>query len=233
MKNNFMNKLNAFSVLYAEDEDGIRNNIEEILRHLFKEVSTAKNASDAYKKYIQNKPDLIITDIKMGNETGIDFVKKIRETDSKTRVIVTSAHTDLDYLLEATQLHLIKYIVKPITNDKLMEALESFIKSFDDNKIYNLNENWVFNSSKSVVSNGTEDFILTKKETIFLKLLITKNRVISYEELENSICDDDSILTSNAMRLFIKNLRKKLPDNFLKNMQGIGYYYNTKTSELN
>ena len=112
-----------------------------------------------------------------------------------------------------------------------MEALESFIKSFDDNKIYNLNENWVFNSSKSVVSNGIEDFILTKKEAIFLKLLITKNRVISYEELENAICDDDSILTSNAMRLFVKNLRKKLPDNFLKNMQGIGYYYNTKASE--
>ena len=231
MKNNFMNKLNAFSVLYVEDEDGIRNNIEEILKHLFKEVATAKNASDAFKKYIQNKPDLIITDIKMGNETGIDLVKKIRETDSKTRVIVTSAHTDLDYLLEATQLHLVKYIVKPITNDNLMEALESFIKSYDDNKIYNLNENWVFNSSKSVVSNGAEDFILTKKEAIFLKLLITKNRVISYEELENAICDDDSILTSNAMRLFIKNLRKKLPENFLKNMQGIGYYYNTKTSE--
>ncbi|MDD2291193.1 MAG: response regulator [Aliarcobacter sp.] len=231
MKNNFMNKLNAFSVLYAEDEDGIRNNIEEILKHLFKEVITAKNASDAYKKYIQNKPDLIITDIKMGNETGLDLIKKVRENDSKTRVIVTSAHTDLDYLLEATQLHLVKYIVKPITNDNLIEALESFVKSYDDNKIYNLNENWIFNSSKSIVSNGNEEFILTKKESIFLKLLITKNRVISYEELENAICDDDSIMTSNAMRLFIKNLRKKLPDNFLKNMQGIGYYYNTKTSE--
>lgn len=232
MKNNFMNKLNAFSVLYVEDEDGIRNNIEEILKHLFKEVSSAKNASDAYKKYIQNKPDLIITDIKMGNETGIDLIKRIRETDSKTRVIVTSAHTDLDYLLEATQLHLVKYIVKPITNDNLIEALEFFVKSYDDNKIYNLNENWVFNSSKSIVSTGNEEFILTKKEVIFLKLLISKNRVISYEELENAICDDDSIMTSNAMRLFIKNLRKKLPDNFLKNMQGIGYYYNTKTSEL-
>jgi len=230
MKSNFMNKLNAFRVLYVEDEDGIRNNIEEILKHLFKEVLTANNASDAYKKYIQNKPDLIITDIKMGNETGIDLVKKVRENDSKTRVIVTSAHTDLDYLLEATQLHLVKYIVKPITNDSLMDALESFVKSYDDNKIYNLNENWIFNSSKSIVSNGNEDFVLTKKESIFLKLLITKNRVISYEELENAICDDDSILTSNAMRLFIKNLRKKLPDNFLKNMQGIGYYYNTNTS---
>ena len=225
MQNNFINKLSAFSVLYVEDEEGIRNNIEEILKHLFKEVISAKNASEAYLKYIQNKPDLIITDIKMGNETGIDLLKKIRETDSKTRIIITSAHTDLSYLLVATELHLIKYIVKPITNDKLMEALESFVKSYDDNKIYNLNENWVFDSSKSIVSNPNEEFVLTKKEAAFLKLLITKNRIITYQELENSIWDDDSIITSNAMRLFIKNLRKKLPENFLKNMQGIGYYY--------
>lgn len=228
MQKNFINKLSAFCVLYVEDEDGIRNNIEEILKHLFREVLSAKDASEAYIKYIQNKPDLIITDIKMGNETGIDLLKRIRETDSKTRIIITSAHTDLNYLLEATELHLIKYIVKPITNDKLMEALEGFVKSYDENKIYNLDQNWVFDSSKSIISNGNEAFILTKKESTFLKLLITKNRIITYEELENAVWDDDSIMTSNAMRLFIKNLRKKLPENFLKNMQGIGYYYNMK-----
>ena len=48
MKNDFINKLNAFSVLYVEDEDGIRNNIEQILQHLFKETNSAKNASEAY-----------------------------------------------------------------------------------------------------------------------------------------------------------------------------------------
>ncbi len=230
MQKDLINKLTAFSVLYVEDEDGIRNNIEEILKHLFKEVSSTKNASEAYIKYIQNKPDLIITDIKLANETGIDLIKKIRESDSKTRIIITSAFTDLDYLLQATELHLIKYIVKPITNDKLMEALEAFVKSYDENKIYNLTKSWVFDSGKSIVSNGIEDFILTKKEVMFLKLLVVKNRIITYEELENQIWDDDSIMTSNAMRLFIKNLRKKLPENFLKNMQGVGYYYN-KSSE--
>lgn len=223
MQNDFINKLNAFCVLYVEDEDGIRTNIEEILKHLFKEVTTAKNASEAYIKYIQNKPDLIITDIKMGNESGIDFLKKVRESDSKTRLIITSAHTDLNYLLEATELHLIKYIIKPLTNEKLTDALESFVKSYDFNKIYNLNTNWIFDVSKSIVSNGDEIFPLTKKEAIFLKLLITKNRIITYEELENSIWDEDSIMTLNAMRLFIKNLRKKLPEKFLTNIQGIGY----------
>jgi YesN/AraC family two-component response regulator len=74
MQKDFINKLTAFSVLYVEDEDGIRNNIEEILKYFFKEVSSAKNVSEAYMKYMQNKPDLIITDIKMSNETGIDLI---------------------------------------------------------------------------------------------------------------------------------------------------------------
>lgn len=223
MKNDFINKLTAFNVLYAEDEDGIRNNIYEILKHLFKEATHAKNASEAYKKYLEHTPDLIITDIKMENETGIDLIKKIRKSDSKIRIIITSAYTDLDYLLQATELHLIKYIVKPITQDKLMEALESFVNSYDDNKIYNLIPNWIFDSSKSIISNGNEEFTLTKKESNFLKLLITKNRIITYEELEGNIWDEDSIMTSNAMRLFIKNFRKKLPENLLKNIQGVGY----------
>ena len=218
-----MNKLTAFSVLYVEDEDGIRNNIQEILKYLFKETFTARNVEEAYAKYLNNKPDLIISDIKMPGETGIDLIKKIRMNDSKTRIIITSAFTDLEYMLQATELHLIKYIIKPITQDKLMGALESFVKSYDDNKIYNLNTNWIFDVSKSIVSNGNEDFVLTKKEAIFLKLLITKNRIITYEELENSVWDEDSIMTLNAMRLFIKNLRKKLPEKFLTNIQGIGY----------
>lgn len=223
MKNDFVNKLTAFSVLYVEDEDGIRNNIQEILKYLFKETFTARNVEEAYAKYLNNKPDLIISDIKMPGETGIDLIKRIRMNDSKTRIIITSAFTDLEYMLQATELHLIKYIIKPITQDKLMGALESFIKSYDDNKIYNLNTNWIFDVSKSIVSNGNEDFVLTKKEAIFLKLLITKNRIITYEELENSVWDEDSIMTLNAMRLFIKNLRKKLPEKFLTNIQGIGY----------
>ena len=68
MKNKFLNqlnKLNAFTVLYVEDEDGIRNNLEEILKHLFKEVFSAKDVLEAHSKYLKYKPDLIITDIKM------------------------------------------------------------------------------------------------------------------------------------------------------------------------
>ena len=223
MEENLINKLNAFSVLYIEDEDGIRKNIQELLEHFFKDTFTAKNASEGYIKYIKEKPDLIITDIQLGGETGIDLIKKIRASDSKTRIIITSAYTDLEYMLEATELHLVKYIVKPITQDKLMNALDSFIKSHDDSKIYALDTKWIFDFNKSLISNEEEEFSLTKKESLFLKLLITKNRIITYEEMENHIWDSDSVMTPNAMRLFIKNFRKKLPERALRNIQGTGY----------
>jgi len=223
MDKELISKLSAFTVLYAEDEEGIRTNIHEILKDLFKETYVAKNATEAFNLYELNKPDLIITDVKMPNETGIDLIKKIRKTDSKVRVIITSAHTDLDYMLDATELHLVKYIVKPVTDASLMDALKSFVKTFDNARVYNLYEGWLFDESKSLVQSPDEEFKLTKKENQFLKLLIQKNRIITYEEMENIIWNEDSVMTPNAMRLFIKNFRKKLPDNALKNIQGTGY----------
>ena len=107
------------------------SNFEEILKHYFKEVFVAKNSKEAYEKYLLEKPDLLMTDIKMENESGIDLIKKVRKSDSKTRIIITSAHTDLDYLLQAVELHLIKYIIKPVTQDKLIDALEIFVNSYN------------------------------------------------------------------------------------------------------
>ncbi len=226
MNRDYINQLQRFTVLYVEDEEGIRSNISQILEHMFKEVYTAKNANEGLLKYQKNKPDLIITDIRMPGMSGIDLIKKIRETDSKTRIIITSAHTDLEYMLEVAELHLVKYIIKPITNDKLMDALKNFIKSHEQQDVYNISKTCFFDYSKSVIKTEDEEFSLTKKENKFLKLLITKNRIITYQEMENQIWDEDSVMTANAMRLFIKNLRKKLPEKSLKNIQGTGYRLN-------
>jgi len=191
--------------------------------HLFKNTYTANNTQDAYKKYLEYSPDLIISDIKMPRGNGIELIKKIRLNDFKTRVIIASAHTDLDYMLEAAQLHLIKYIVKPITEDKLMDALSSFIKSHTKNHIYSLEKNVIFDYNKSIIKTSDNEFQLTKKENLFLKILVTKNRIISYDEIEHQIWDDEFIMTQNALRLFIKNLRKKLPAQAIRNVQGTGY----------
>lgn len=226
MNYNLINQLRGFTLLYAEDEAGIQNNIHEILDCMFKEIYLAKDGEEAYKIYLEKKPDLIITDIKMPKMTGLELIKKIRETNPKVRVIITSAHTDLNYLLDATELHLVKYIVKPITEEKLTTALTAFIDSYENSTVYNLIPSWIYDESKALVKGPDEEFILTKKENMFLKMLIIKGRIITYSEIENILWEETSIMTQNALRLFIKNLRKKLPKDILKNVQGTGYRLN-------
>ena len=223
MTKELINKLSGFDLLYVEDEAGIQENIHEILDCIFKNIYLASDGEQAFKIYEDKKPDLIITDIKMPKLNGIELIKRIRKIDSKVRIIITSAHTDLNYMLDAAELHLVKYIVKPITEPKLTEALEGFIESFEGTKVYNLMNSWIYDESKSIVKSPEEEFVLTKKENAFLKLLIVKKRLITYEEIENILWDDNTVMTQNALRLFIKNFRKKLPSNMLKNVQGSGY----------
>jgi len=223
MNQELLGKLSNFSLLYAEDEEGIRNNIQEILQYLFKDLYLAKNGEEAYKIYSEKKPDLIITDIKMPKMNGIELIRKIRKHDSKVRIVIVSAHTDLEYMMNAVELHLVKYIIKPITEGKLVEALDAFVDSFEGTKLHNLMPSWIFDEANSVVKGPKEEFMLTKKECTFLALLIKKNRIITYTEMENLIWNEDNIMTANAMRLFTKNFRKKLPPDTLKNVQGIGY----------
>lgn len=221
-----LNKLKSYKVLYVEDDLGIQKNIKEILEYYFKKVFVASNIADAQKIYEDDSIDLIITDIKLANDSGLDFIKRIRQTDRNTRAIITSAYTNLDYLLEATELNLLKYIVKPINSEKLLESFELFLDSFEGNNIFVIREDFLINFDKSLVEYKEEEMDLTKKENIFLKLLLDKNRVVTYEEIQNYFCEDDTIMTQNALRLFIKNLRKKLPKDFLKNVQGVGYFIN-------
>ncbi len=223
MTKELLNQLSGFNLLYVEDEVGIQKNIHEILDCMFKNIYLANDGEQAYRIYEKEKPDLIITDIQMPKLNGIELTKRIRKTDSKVRIIITSAHTDLNYMLDAAELHLVKYIVKPITEAKLTEALQSFVESYEGAKVYNLTHSWIYDESKSLIRGPEEEFVLTKKENAFLKLLVIKKRLITYEEIENILWDDNTVMTQNALRLFIKNFRKKLPDNTLKNVQGTGY----------
>lgn len=208
------NRLNDYTLLFVENEIGIRENFSEYFNLIFKKVYVACDGIEALELYKKEKPDLIITDIKMPNMDGIELVKKIRENDTKTHIAIISAHTDVEFLLSSIPLGLIEYVIKPLNEQKLKDVFKKFLQ---------LQQNiYKYIKEQNEIHFNNQIFQLTHKENIFLEKLIYGNRVIGYDEIEQDIWEEKE-MSQNALRVFIKKLRTKLPEGFIQNVTNQGY----------
>ena len=221
MSNNYKN----IKVLYVEDDDIARENGIEYLENFFEQIYEASDAIVALQLYEKYKPDIIITDIQMPKLNGLEFVKRIRQKDKKTQIIIITAFCDKDYLLKAIELGLVKYLVKPLKEKEFEEALYLCIDNLEncESNIVKLDENTFFDMfNKNLVVNG-EIVKLRVKELAFLELLLkNKNRYVSYREIENFVWDD-SVMTKDALKTLVKNIKIKIPKNLILNLTNSGY----------
>jgi len=221
--------LKNFTVLYVEDEEMVRRNAVEYLRRIAKEVIEAKDGKEAIALWKEHKPDIIITDINMPRLNGLDMASYIRANDKEVQIIIATAHSDTEYLLRAVELQLVKYIIKPITKDKLTAALEKSIELIEDKSKFNLNLSATckYNAFEKVIYQNNEEIKLTKNELLFLDLLAHHHtRVVTYEEIESSIWAYEG-MSQDAIRSLVRGLRKKVPDDAIENISGIGYKLHT------
>jgi DNA-binding response OmpR family regulator len=217
--------LKNFTILYVEDEEDVRRNAVEYLRRICKEVLEAKDGKEAISIWKEHKPDIIITDISMPHLNGIDMARYIRAEDASVQIIIATAHTDTEYLMEAVELQLVKYLVKPITKEKLQAALEQSIKLIEDKSKFSisLSDDCQYNAYTQIVTCKDNDIKLTKNERLFLDLLAHYHtRVVRYEEIENSIWPYEG-MSQDAIRSLVRGLRKKVPEGCIENISGIGY----------
>ena len=156
---------------------------------------------------------------------GLEFVKKIRQKDKKTQIIIITAFCDRDYLLKAIELQLVKYLVKPVKEKEFEEALFLCVNSLqeDNSNIIKLDDNSYFDTFNKNLVIKNEIIKLRTKEILFLELLIkNKNRYVSYEEIENYVWSD-SVMTKDALKTLVKNLKTKIPKDLIMNLTNSGY----------
>ena len=215
------NALKNKTALYIEDELDVLENISELLSHFFETFHTASDGESGYQTFITHKIDVLLVDIELPKMNGIALIKKIRETHKELPIVVISAYTKTDYLLESIELNLDEYIVKPLTSRKIHLLLETLNSDFLDDDIVILDEGVAIYKSASMLMLHGIEYALTKKELDFLTI-IDRKHIVSYDEI-TALWEED-IPTENAIRSFIKHLRKKLPDDFIKNRNAVGYY---------
>ena len=220
--------LKDLRILYVEDEDDVRRNAVEYLKRIAKEVLEASDGKEAIKVWADEKPDIIITDISMPRLNGLDMARYIRSKDQDVQIIVATAYTDTEYLMQAVELNLVKYLVKPITKEKLQSALSQSVEKIQDENKFSvqLSKECAYNAYNQLVECGEEQVKLTKNELLFMDLLAHHvSRTLTYQEIEDAIWPYEG-MSQDAIRSLIRGLRKKLPDDAIENISGVGYRLN-------
>jgi len=225
-------KISDISILIAEDEQQLLNSMVEYLELFFEHVYTAEDGLSAYEIYEKEKPDIIIADIHMPRLDGLSMIEKIRKKDLKTKIIITTAHSEKEKLMQAIELHLVKYLIKPVQSDKLKELLLSLVDELRQkkNRIY-LKESFYWDKTKKRLFRNEDEIALKPKEQKVLELLCSHtNQSISAIDIYNYLYEDqpERDFSSDAITSLMKRIRQKLPKETIKSSYGVGYILQTK-----
>lgn len=123
-----ISELRTITILYAEDEGALRKQETKIYSKIFKEVFEAEDGEEAFEifKKNQDKIDIIVTDINMPKMSGLDLARAVNEI-SNVPFIVTTAYANTEYMLEALDVGIKKYINKPVTINKIIQDIEKVV----------------------------------------------------------------------------------------------------------
>jgi DNA-binding response OmpR family regulator len=222
-------KIEDISILVAEDETRLLHTMVEYLQLFFTHVYATENGKDAYECYQKKHPDIIIADIHMPQLDGLSLIKKIREEDKETKMIITTAHSDKEKLLQAIELHLVKYLIKPVQSDTLKELLFSLVDEIRDTQVsVTLKEGYRWDTKRKKLFHHKEEIPLNHRETKILSLLIHKaGQTVSSIDIYNRLYEEqpERDFSSDAITSMMKRLRQKLPKETLKSSYGIGYIF--------
>lgn len=137
IKNYLFKNAKKYSVLYVEDNDTVRNQMQSVLGALFRDLYIAEDGQIGLELYKQCNADIVITDITMPNMNGLEMIEQIQKINPDTSFIIVTAYSQKENLLKALELGISKYLVKPMQEDKFFDML---YKSIYDLEFVNQHE---------------------------------------------------------------------------------------------
>ena len=119
-----------YRILIVEDEPISLEMLSKTLKEDY-DVLTADNGEKGFELYKKFNPHIIISDLNMPIMNGIELIQKIRELDQNSKIIITTFKDDVQTLLQATELKLFKYLIKPIDFTTLKNIIEESIEELN------------------------------------------------------------------------------------------------------
>ena len=220
-----MNNFDAH-ILVVDDDDGIRNLVKKYLNENNYLITTAKDAKDADEKIKIIKFDLIILDIMMPGQTGLEFLK-INNKIINTPVILLTAKGEPKERIEGLEIGADDYLPKPFEPKELVLRIKNILektKSSNTKRVIEF-DNIKIDLNKLMIHKNEEEFKINNTEKIILeKMINSPGKSFSRDYIGNLIDIDKE----RSIDVIITRLRKKIELNpkkpkYLQTLRGTGY----------
>lgn len=219
--------------MIIEDEEGLRESIEEYFTGDGNICETASSYQTAMVKVNLYRYDCILLDITLPGGNGIDILKKIKESNYPDGVLIISAKNSLDDRLEGLNIGADDYLVKPFHLSELKARVSAIIrrKTFNGSNLLLFNEITIDLLAKEVKV-GKSVIKLTRKEyALLLYFIANKGKVVSKNAIAEHLWGDGIDMANNFDFIYshIKNIRKKLMEagcnDYIQAAYGMGYKF--------
>lgn len=213
-------------VLVVDDERDLADVIARGLRQAGMAVDVSNSGEDALFKLDVTNYDLLVLDRQMPDTHGDDVCRQVVARSERPRILMLTARAELDDRVEGLELGADDYLVKPFEMPELIARLRAIARRPSlaippTLKVGDLE----INTTRRLVTRGDREISLTRKEFGVLEMLaINEGRVVSSEELLDHVWDEMADPFTNAVRITMMTLRRKLGDPALiETVVGVGY----------
>ena len=213
------------NILLIEDEEKIARFMELELKYEGFDVAIASDGEEGYKRFLNEKFDLIILDLMLPKLNGLELCKKIKKT-SDIPIIMVTAKSDVADIVNGFEIGADDYLTKPFNMEELIARIKRFLKNKKDLNIIIVNDLTLNENTREVFIKDAK-INLSKTEFDLLQfLMVNSNLVLTREKILNGVWGYNSDTNENIVDVYIKYLRDKLLDKenqLIKTVRGVGY----------
>jgi len=213
-------------LLIVEDEESLNKVLVKVLRKLGYTTDSAFDGDEAIDLYFDNSYDLVILDLNLPKMDGMEVLKAIREDNAELPILILSARSEIDDKIQGLDEGANDYLTKPFHFDELTARVRALLRrnfQMSGAKI-EIGDVILDTTTKTFTVEGNLVPLSKKEYGVMAYLMLRKGETISAQKLIESVWESDTDDMEKSFYVHISALRRKLPEGFIKNVRGQGYY---------
>jgi len=220
-------------VLLVEDDPLLGEGVELGLRKAGYAVDWVRNGELAETALVSEDYDLMVLDLGLPKKTGLEVLKDLRATGNKIPVLILTAMAGVEHRVSGLDAGADDYLPKPFDLSELYARLRALSRrnTGRTDALIEYGDIQLDPAAYEVMKNGEKIEISRREYAVLYNLLENTGRVMSREMLEQTMYGWGEEVGSNAVEVYVHHLRKKLGNDLIRTIRGIGYMIEKKQDD--